>query len=216
MGMQKRERGKWAGNQKQKRLFEWRVFPIIIPGIGSVKRYCMSIKDFMHGRFRKDPGFHLTYRASRWGRWSFIARSKTRCAQEATSRCSSAVGRLKGITEVSRISESEQAIRSCSAKSRMKGTSLRSPGTGQIANGGRCGPHSGCASNVSRKPGHRPTSQSWPSAQRHSNLPNSINVRAKNVCKAPSHRSMPTRCSTSAIVTDPIRFASCSPFFPIE
>ena len=149
----------------------------------------------IHGRFGRDRRFNLAYLPSRWECWSLIARSKTRCAQDLASRLTSTGVKGKTVIEVPPVSEYELSIRCCKAISKMKGTSVAFRGSGQIANDGPCGPHSGCASSVSCNPGHRPTSQPWPSGLRHSNLPRSISVRANNVCNGPSHRSMPTRCS---------------------
>jgi hypothetical protein len=62
--------------------------------------------------------------------------------------------KVKTDTEVLELSTYELSIACRSDISRMKGTSLSFPGEGQMASGAWCGPDSGCASKVSRKPGH--------------------------------------------------------------
>ena len=179
---------------------------------GSARGTCSSERMACHhARHRSGEGggdFHRGFHAREaWQRltksgissaptcpsWSRTARSKTRCAQDLTSRCISIGVNVKIDTEVLGLSEYALSIVCRSEISRMKGTSLSLPGWGQMASGGGGGPDSGCASKVSRNPGHRPTSHPWPSGRRHSNSASSISVRANNVCNAPSHRSMPTR-----------------------
>ena len=150
------------------------------------------------------PGFKMTQLKS------YCQVEGTMCARHDITRRISVAVKGKTDTEAPLVSEYERVIPSPNAISTMKGTSFPLPGSGQIAKGGRCGPHSGWASNVSRKPGHQQTFHSWPLSWHHLNSASSISVRANNISTGRSHRSMPRRCSiVSAIVTDPIRCANC-------